>query len=172
MADWPHVSDDPRVQALYELSRSQGNDHRFAEMCAFRCPPGTGGTDRAFLEGHCNGNQFADDPVYGEIARRKAKAAGVDITGKVYKSGLATEPADPKAWVSGLGDVKRLCEQNGWECDRVGTKLHAVEGDTKPKVAKEIVDREVAKEVLANPGKKRKMGEVREAVIDRMKPDR
>ena len=75
-----------------------------------------GGTDAAFLEGHVNGNQFENEPIIGDAYKAEATAKGVDITGKVYLSQLATYPGDPEAWVSGRGDVQRVCEQRGWGC--------------------------------------------------------
>jgi hypothetical protein len=75
-------------------------------------------TDNTFLEGHCNNNQMA--AMHPTVAKRladDAAAAGVNIKGKVYLSGLAAYPGDPHAWVSGKGDVQKVIERRNWNCD-------------------------------------------------------
>lgn len=111
------VSDDPQIQAAYEAARRRGETHGIAEIIAFRQPSGTKGTDRAFLAGHHNNNQFENDPVYGDYVRKVAERAGVSIKGKVYKSSLAEYTGDPRAWVSDLSDVRKLCEERGYTCE-------------------------------------------------------
>jgi len=91
------------------------------------CPPAAM-TDREFLEGHCNGSQFEKTPHIGDLYARQARAAGVDPKGKVYKAGLARFPGDPQAWVSGRGDVERICRERGWHAEGAvkvqGRKFH------------------------------------------------
>lgn len=86
------------------------------EMLRLQSPP-MSNTDREFLEGRCNGNQFESQPYVGDVYAGMAKDAGVDPKGKVYLSGLAAFPGDPRAWVSGRGDAQRVCEDRGWTCD-------------------------------------------------------
>ena len=57
-------------------------------MTAHATPPGCM-TDREFLEGHCNGNQFEGQEWRDDRYRREAARAGVDVKGKIYVSGLA-----------------------------------------------------------------------------------
>ena len=115
MSRYAEVSADPVVQAHYESCRRQGTSHSLALMFAERCPP-MSNTDREFLEGRVNGNQFEGQEWVGDLYKKKAEAAGVSTTGKVYIAGLASEPGDPRAWVSGRGDVQAVCEERGWNC--------------------------------------------------------
>lgn len=114
---WPRVSDNPRIQQHYEACRAVGTSHLLAEMFAFRQGPALM-TDDVFLEGRhaAQAEQFNRNPEIADAYKGEADAAGVDITGKVYLSGLAAYPGDPKAWVSGRGDVQRVCEERGWSC--------------------------------------------------------
>lgn len=110
-------------------------------------------TDREFLEGHCNGSQFQDTPHIGNFYRAEAAKRGVNTTGKVYLSGLAAYPGDPRAWVSDRGDVQRVCEERGYDCDGA-VKVRAARRDQEPErvaVADDLVDNRVRQKVAANP---------------------
>ena len=99
--------------------RTAGQSARLAEMLALGAPP-MSNTDREFLEGRCNGNQFDGGPLRQDIGdrfRKVAEAAGQSVKGKVYIGGLARFPGDPHAWVSDRGDVKRIVEGRGWKCE-------------------------------------------------------
>lgn len=109
------ISKDSKIQKHYEMCLTQGTSETLAEMFALGQPP-MSDSDREFLEGFCNGNQFEDEPWAGDMYRKEAKAAGVSITGKVYKSSLADYPGDPTAWVSDRADVRRVCEEKGKAC--------------------------------------------------------
>jgi len=106
------VSDDPKTNAMYWALILDGASDNLARMLALQSPP-MSNTDREFLEGHCNGNQFADTPEIGDYYKSIAEQAGVDVTGKVYIPSLALFPGDPKAWVSDRGDVVRVAEERG-----------------------------------------------------------
>lgn len=111
--DWPWVSQDVDVQLFYLEMRLAGESHNMAEILALRKPPRCM-TDSIFNEGHCNGSQFADDPEMGDLYKRVADEHGVSITGKHYVSGAADYQGDPRAWVSGRGELKALLEERGW----------------------------------------------------------
>lgn len=113
--DYPQISSDPRVQVRYIKMRKAGESHSMAEMLATRSFPGVR-TDSTFNEGRCNGNQFESHPGLGNHYQGIAAAAGVSTTGKTYLSSLADFPGDPKAWVSGRGDILRVCEERGYKC--------------------------------------------------------
>ena len=113
--EWPIVSSDRDVQGVYENMRQDGVSHNLADMFAHQRGPSLN-TDATFMSGFCNGNQFEDQPWVGDMYRKEAKAAGVNITGKVYKSSLADYPGDPTAWVSDRADVRRVCEEKGKAC--------------------------------------------------------
>lgn len=94
-------------------SIAQGVSPRLAEMLVLQQPPGAN-TDREFLHGDCNGNQFEKSPRVGDHYAAIARRAGVNVKGKKYLSSLARYPGDPAAWVDGKGDAQRVIEQNGW----------------------------------------------------------
>ena len=100
----------------YLLCLDRGCSESLAEMLALGEPP-MSNTDREFLEGRggCY-DQFQGQPEIGDYYAAVAGAQGVDITGKVYLSGLAAYPGDPRAWVGGRGDVRSVCEERGWGC--------------------------------------------------------
>lgn len=105
------VSTDAPVQRAYENMRSSGESHNLSEMLALRTFPGVHGTDSTFMAG-----THAQDTPYDNWRYQAAKEAGVDTNGKRYLSGLARFPNDPSAWVSDSSDVKRICEERGWNC--------------------------------------------------------
>lgn len=126
MSDWPIVSDNPEVQAHYEHCRAEGTAHLLAEMFAFQKPPRSN-SDVEFLSsrGGCYA-QFSEDDIGGKFYREEAIKAGVNPHGKVYMPSLATRPGDPEAWVSGRGDVKRVCEKRGWGVQGAGMNVPVV----------------------------------------------
>lgn len=143
--------------------------NRTREMLALGKPPRVS-TDDTFLAPHgANGRQFEGQPEVGDFYRRKAEEAGVSTTGKVYLNALAAFPGDPEAWVNGKGDVTRVCEKRGWECDGLvkvaGREFEHAPG---PAVAEDIVRREVAEHMAVEPDAR--PGDVREAVVERLKP--
>lgn len=152
MTEYPVISGDPAVQAEYEAMRARGEGHRLAEMLATRVTPALL-TDAVFMEGRCNGNQFEHVPAVGDRFRRRAAAAGVDPTGKFYAAGLAAFPGDPRAWVSGRGDVRRVCEERGYECEGAVRYRPAVPRDGAPDVdlAPDIVAREARRRAEKDP---------------------
>lgn len=99
--------------------RQKGASPKLAEMLVLQSPP-MSNSDREFLHGHCNGNQFGKGPLSNDLGDRMktvAEAEGQSINGKVYIGGLARYPGDPQAWVSDRGDVKRVIESRpGWKC--------------------------------------------------------
>jgi hypothetical protein len=108
---WPQISKRTLIQAEYVEARLNGQTHAFAEMCALQQPPGAVGTERAFLEGHCCGNQFEGSESEGDVYRQMARDAGVSTTGKVFKGGLARFPGDPQAWISDMHDAKAIADK-------------------------------------------------------------
>lgn len=144
---------------------------RFAEMCQARRGPALNGTDRAFLEGDVihHGLQHLrkeDALKHVEMARK----AGIDITGKVYKSGLSDQrgPADPMAWVGSRDDVINACIVNKKRC-RGSVTYQGPELPPEPDCPlSEKVIRDISNEyVAANPDLSRKPHELREMVIEK-----
>lgn len=139
---WPIVSDHPDVQAHYERCREEGTSHTLAEMFALAQPPQSR-TDREFLRGHCNGSQFAGNPAMGDYYKAVAEAEGQDTKGKVYLSGLADYPGDPRAWVDGRGDVQKVCEERGWGCAGAVNLKVRVEEPVSVAIDEALVQQEV-----------------------------
>ncbi len=161
----PIVSDNPEVQRRYMQMRDEGVSHLLAEMFALQAPP-MSNSDREFLEGHVNGNQFEKTPRIGDHYKAQATAAGISTTGKVYLSGLADgrQGGDPGAWISGRGDVQRVCEERGMSCQgSVQVAARQEEPKPGPRLAPDIVNRFVKKELAKKPGQR--VEELREKVI-------
>jgi hypothetical protein len=126
---------------------------RLADMIRSGRPPRavTDDTFRAGLD-DCNGRQFEGDPETGDFYRQAAAAAGVSTRGKTYLHGLAAFPGDPRAWVDSRGDVARVCEERNYHCDGAVThKAREVE-PVEVGLAADIVEREAAEIVAADPG--------------------
>lgn len=144
---------------------------RLCDMFLAQQPPGSQ-TDREFLYGHCNGNQFEKQPHVGDFYRAWAAAAGVNTTGKVYKKTLARFPGDPQAWISDRGDVRRLCEQRGDGCEGdVTVKLPDVEPPKEIALADDIVEKAVAKQIPKGERiSKKERNALKEKTRERMTP--
>lgn len=171
---FPEVSDDDLVQARYIAHRLDGDTHMMADMLAHQKPPGSR-TDREFLRGHCAGNQFEKTPWIGDIYKRRAEAAGVDITGKVYYGTLAEYPGDPRAWITGRGDAQRLCEERGWGCEgAVNVKMREpANPPAEVAVAEDIVRDHVDRRLeCMEPGDRQRadVGEIAHEVTEQLKP--
>jgi hypothetical protein len=170
------ISRQEAVQLEYIALRAEGLSHNLAEMFALQAPPQIAGTDAIFLQGHDRGNQWEGQEYVGDMYKAEARAAGVDVTGKVYLGGLARYPGDPEAWVSGRGDVKRVCEQRGWGCTGA-VKVKAAEPLGPPEtvaLADDIVDDKVAEIMGHVPEKERPhvdVHDLREQVKDTMTPN-
>lgn len=143
------VSRDPAVQARYEQMIRDGESHSMAEMLATRSFPGLK-TDSVWNAGRCNGNQFENEPGLGDWYAARAREAGVNPVGQTYISSLARFPGDPEAWVSGRGDVQKLCLQRGWGCDGVKVSERSPTPDIE--VAPDLIESEVQDILSENPG--------------------
>lgn len=174
MPVFPVISSQPHVQAAYLAMRRSGQSHAIAELLACRQAPGAV-TDREFLAGHCNGSQFAADPAAGNQAKKIAESQGMNTTGKVYLSGLARYYGDPKAWVSGRGDVQKVCEERGWQCDGM-VKVKPRQTDQEPEkvaIGEDIVNEAAAKALRDEPDlRKKPVREIKEMVRERHLPKR
>lgn len=111
----PVYSKDKKIQAAYQYLRQMGESHNSADMTITRQGPRIGLCDTTLLRTPImHGNQFLRNPQGGEIARKKAEAAGVSTTGKFYHPGIATELYDPEAWVGSISDIQDVCKRRGW----------------------------------------------------------
>lgn len=158
----------PEVQAHYRKMIADGQASRFAEMCALRIPPGTKGSDRAFLEGRQNNQQLDTLPkLQAQYMVREAKKAGINISGKYYCAGIADKRGwrDPAAWVTSNDDVLNVAKKRRMS---VSGSVNYDPGpmDKKPVVLSEsIIKDEMRKELKANPRADKR--ELREKIIEK-----
>lgn len=147
--------------------RRTGVGHKLAEMFALQSPPAAM-TDSVFMAGNINGGQFAGQPDVGDLYRKTAEASGVNPKGKTYISGLAEYPGDPRAWVSGRGDVSRLLSERGWGAEGAVNMPTTRIVDTGPyQVAEDIIEKSVRAELEKLPAEERRhvdVGQLREEV--------
>lgn len=104
--------------AIYAQAIANGASPQFADMLASRQPPGTKGTERAFMEGRNNNEDLnrMNKSLRNDLLET-ARKAGVSVSGKTYCSGIARFAHDPQAWVSGRDEVAARCKENGWSCE-------------------------------------------------------
>ena len=160
------------VQAHYVQMVADGQSPRFAEMCALQQPPGTKGSDRAFMEGRLAGNWI--DTMPKKVANamlREAKLAGISTAGKFYMGGIADKRGykDPEAWIDSASDVLRVAKKRDLEVHGIvdyvpPTKGPPKEVDINPRILRE----HVREEMKNNPTLKR--GDAIEKVKDRIVP--
>lgn len=79
------------------------------------CPPGIA-TDATFLAGMYSdqAKEFNAPSGQGDKLASELRAMGGSTAGKVYLSGLAAYPGDPKAWISDKSDVLRVAEERNY----------------------------------------------------------
>lgn len=140
------------IQAHFRKVLAMGYGERWAAMVALQQPPGTKGTDRAFQEGRLDGNWLDQLPArQAKRMVREAKAAGIDISGKQYMSGLANKLGhmDPKAWVSDISDVKRVAKERNLSVTGIvnveAQEVAPVNVALNPRIARELAKKEIAK---------------------------
>lgn len=165
----------PSVQAHYRRMVAAGQTPRFAEMAALQQPPGTKGTDRAFMQGRLNNEQFSD--MNGPLALRmlrEAKAAGISTSGKFYMGGLADKRAhlDPKAWVESVADIKRVAQERDLHVQGIVEYTPPEKPPAKSvDIAPDILREQVRKELKANPSMRRQdaVERVKERIVPHWK---
>lgn len=160
------------VQSHYIRMVEDGQTERFAAMCALQQPPGTRGTDRAFMQGRLAGQWLENIPKrQADRMIAQARSAGIDTTGKFYMGGIADRRGhlDPEAWVDSTGDILRVAKKRDLEVHGIVDYVPPQKGppkevDINPRILRE----HVRKEMKANP--KLKKGEAIERVKDRIVP--
>lgn len=156
----------PKALNLYEKALPYGE--RWATMVALQQPPGTSGTDRAFLEGRQNNEQLNDMPRrQAAYVANEARQAGISISGKYYCAGIADKRGwkDPEAWVTSNDDVLRVAKKRRLH---VTGNVNYDPGEAPPKrvlLSESIIKDELKKEKRKNP--KAKDGELREKIIEK-----
>lgn len=155
-------------EAVETYQRALPHGERWAEMVALQCPPGTKGTERAFLQGRNNMEQFDSLPKrQAQYVLRDARRAGINPSGKVYCAGLADHRGwkDPAAWVSSNDDVLKVAKARRLAVSG-SVNYDPGPAPVKPKLLSErIIKDEMRKELRKNP--KANKGELREKIIDK-----
>lgn len=158
---------DDMPAADRERFEAQGKA-RLADMLAAKRGPAIH-TDATFFANMNAQPVDQDYPGVAEEYRRVAKAGGVNPVGKTYMPALAAFPGDPRAWISGKGDIERVCTERGWSCDgAVKVTNDKPEPRTAPAIAADIVEKMAAEVVAADPSVP--IEAARETVVERHKP--
>jgi hypothetical protein len=153
-------------QAIESYKRALPYGEKWAAMVATQIPPGTSGTDRAFMERRMNNQQLDDmPPRQAKYVAAEAKKAGINISGKHYVGGLADSRGwrDPEAWVSSNDDILKIAHKRRLS---VSGTVNYDPGPDAPKrtlISESIVKDEMRKAKRKNPTAK--AGELREQVI-------
>lgn len=99
-----------------------GESPSIAEILSLRQFPSCK-TDESFLQGRLHDSGLGDQiPTTRDFMLERAKDAGVDISGKVYVSGLAQSAGDPNAWVSDRSEAKAKAASLGREVRNLNTE--------------------------------------------------
>ena len=128
-------------------------------------------TDSVFMEGHCNGNQFEGQEHtatgYADVAKRHK----FNTKGKVYVSQLAKFPGDPEAWVSGRGDVAKVCEKYGYNSEGAVNCNHLEKKPVKRKAVADYLVKEQIERVMAVHPEPRSVNkeELKHQIIEKVK---
>lgn len=166
--DIPFEVKNAGYEAIQTYKAALQYGERWAAMCALQCPPGTKGTDRAFLEGRQNNEQLDDMPRrQAKYVAKEARDAGISISGKYYCAGIADKRGwkDPAAWVTSNDDILRVARQRRLH---VTGSVNYDPGEAPPKrvlLSESIIKDEMRKEKKKNP--RAKEGELREKIIDK-----
>ena len=160
------------VQQHYLRMIADGQNERWAEMCALQAPPGTRGTDRALMQGRYGGEWMGQMPSH-MAARilREARKAGINVSGKFYMGGLADKRGhlDPAAWIDSVADIKKVAQQRDLHVSGI---VDHTPPEKPPKksvdIAPDILKEHVRREMKAHP--KLSRGEAIEKVKDRIVP--
>ena len=159
------------VRSHYASMIAEGQTEQWALMCALRQPPGTKGSDRAFMEGR-NNNEWMSSLPPAQAARmvREARALGINTSGKFYMGGIADRRGhlDPEAWVSSVDDVKRVAVKRDLEVHGAVEYTPPQKEHKKVDIAPDILRDQVRKERKKNP--KLSKGEATEKVKERIVP--
>lgn len=139
------------VRDHYRKMIADGQSVSFALMCSLQQPPGTKGSDRAFMEGRLSGNWLDELPKrQANWMVKEARAAGINPSGKFYLSGIADKRGhlDPEAWVDSVDDVKRVAKARNLNVQGM-VNVQASEVPRQNTVLNPKIERELAKKEIA-----------------------
>lgn len=141
-------------EAVLAYRRALPYGEKWAAMVALQMPPGTKGTDRAFMEGRMNNQQLNDMPVrQAKYIAKEAREAGISISGKYYCGGIADKRGwrDPAAWVSCNDDILRVAKARRMT---VSGTVNYDPGPAPPRrklISDDILKEEMAREKRKSP---------------------
>lgn len=167
---YPIISRNSDVQATYERMRAEGTSHSMAEILATRTPPGTGGTDRAFMAGRQNGQDIDGmlDPVRKKRMRTYKRLTGRDMPSHArYMSQIARFPGDPNAVVESIDDFKKKLTEGGHGCEEVGVKAAEPKPRKRIALAEPLVQNLLKQERAKPENAGKRTEELREKIIDK-----
>lgn len=161
------VSDlGPDAVDTYERALPYGE--RWALMVATQTPPGTRGTDRAFMQGRYN-DQWLDDMPKRQAERmlRDARSAGINPNGKTYVGGLADHRAhrDPEAWVDSTADVLRVARKRNLTVEGIVNHKGTLMPSKAPALSERALKEDIKHYRRLHPGKS--TAELREMAISK-----
>lgn len=159
------------VQHYLKMIRD-GQESRFAEMCALQCPPGVKGSDRAVMQGRYNMEWMNKlTPQNRDRILNTARRAGINISGKFYQSGLADRrgPADPAAWIDSAADIKRVAQERNLHVTGI---VEHVAREVAPPPSKPLSERIIRREMrrYSKQHPNMKPGEMREMIVSKHAP--
>lgn len=164
----PQEVSDLGPEAVASYTRALPYGERWAVMVATQTPPGTRGTDRAFMEGRYN-DQWLDDMPRRQAERmlRDARAVGINPTGKTYVGGLADKRAhqDPEAWVDSTSDVLRVARKRNLTVEGIVNHKGTYIPRETPALSERIIREDMRHYRKLHPGKSK--GELREMIISK-----
>lgn len=169
----PQEVSDLGLEAIETYERALPYGERWALMVATQTPPGTRGTDRAFMEGRLN-DQWLDDMPRRQAERilSDARAVGINPNGKTYVGGLADKRAhqDPEAWVDSTADVLRVAKKRNLTVEGIVNHKGTQIPQKPPALNERIIREDMRYYKKLHPGKSK--DELRQMIISKHAPKR
>lgn len=153
-------------EAVATYQRALQYGEKWAAMVATQTPPGTKGSDRAFMEGRLNNQQLdAMPPRQAKYIAAEARRAGISISGKYYCGGIADHRGwrDPNAWVSSNDDILKVAKKRNLCVSGSVNYDPPLSPPQRKLISDAILKEEMAAAKRKNP--KAKAGDLKEQVI-------
>lgn len=162
----------PQQRSHFDTCLNRGCAPRMAVMLTMRQFPGLRGLNSNLLQGRLLGESLAEKtPFERELLLSEAKKAGVNVDGKTYMSGFAQYPGDPRAWFDDTGDIIREAKRRNLNVRGVvNHEGYEVEPPKSVGLAQDIVDDEVNRRIIDDPGLALKREQVEADVRDAHTP--
>ena len=163
------------AQQFYYDMVANGQNPRFALMCACKQAPGTRYTDKTFnMERRDIMNTM--NPKQREDYLKIARKSGISTQGKYYV-GAFGRPNDPRAWVSTVDEATAVCRDKNLTADGIVKHRGSPAPPKKVRMAPDVRDGYVARKLASDPSlaskcakDRRALRRVQEEVVDRHAP--